>query len=458
MVTMADYCDADGNIIVATRPEYNLNISSLRGAIPKAQQDNPKGVWTLFPFTQEKISRKQPTAVPEIVKVHNPIWHSKHPSVKPSDKTQEETMEQTTMSPQEKARMNSAISNPFKNKKKKAVETTTATTTTVAPATPKLGFVNNVFSKLKATHKQDIPEEKPVEPPVVEEEKQEEVVQEQVQEQPEIKPPAEPPIMAEQDFGEEDPAIVAATARANAAEPAPPQSEPEQDIPEEKPVAEEPVIDSVPVEEPKPLEEQKPAEEQQSVEEKKEPVKRSRKPAAKKVVEEKPEELTDFGTKPDPVKIEADAALLLSSYTEKSFRNEMTRILNAVRDIEIAEDMNPGVLQVRLSQICALNDEITQHSIATKMLLDNVFAKDGPVMAQASLQVEGGNETDRKKALYKILMNFPMDDTIMNIIDVKAAIGMKMTFYNQIITDLDKKRSILMSYLGSMKIEASLTR
>ena len=140
-------------------------------------------------------------------------------------------MEQTTMSPQEKARMNSAISNPFKNKKKKAVETTTATTTTVALATPKLGFANNVFSKLKATHKQDIPEEKPVEPPVVEEEKQEEV-----QEQPETKPPAEPPIMAEQDFGEEDPAIVAATARANAAEPAPSQPEPEQDIPEEKPV------------------------------------------------------------------------------------------------------------------------------------------------------------------------------------------------------------------------------
>lgn len=475
MVTMADYCDEKGNIIIATRPEYDTNLAPLTGTIPKAQQDNPTGVWTLFPFTKEKISRKQPTAVPGIIKVRNPIWHAKHSS----DKTQEEIMEQTTMSPQERARINGAIYNPFKNKKKKIVESTTtaaSTTTVVTPVTPvnttatsvtnatntapKLGFIENIFARRKAKAEKDASEEKSVKP-VAETVKQEEKVeQKQVQEQPETKPPAVPPIMAEQDFGDEDPAIVAATLRANASKPKeekftedtqPKEVQPIQDIPAEESTKDISVAEEAEVSVKEDV--------QQSVEEKQEPVKKSRKSAVKKVAEEKPSELTDCGTNvPDPIKIEADATYLFSSYTPSSFRTEMTRILNALRDIEISADMNPGVIQVRLSQICALNDEITQHSISTKMMLDNLFAKDGAIMAEASSNVEGSNEFERKRSLNKILMNFTLDDKTINIIDVKTALGMKMTFYNQITTDLDKKRSILMSYIGSQKIEASLTR
>ena len=457
MLTMADYCDADGNIIITTRPEYDTNLAPLKGTIPKAQQDNPTGVWTLFPFTKEKISRKQSTAVPEIAKVHNPIWYLKHPSVKPSDKKQEETMEQKIIDAQEKARANSAI-NPFKNKKKKDIAvtetTTTATTTTVTPAThsttePQLGFNKKIFAKLKGeTKKEDIPEEKSV---------TEEVAQKQVQEQPETKPPAVPPIMAEQDFGEEDPAIVAAAARANVAKPK------EEKLPETVQSAEIQPKEDIPTEElSKDILVETSVEEvvQQPTEEKQEHAKKTRKSVTKKVEEEEqPPELTDCGVNtPDPMKIEADATYLFSTYTLSSFRTEMTRILNALRDIEISEDMNSGVIQVRLSQICALNDEITQHSVSAKMMLDNLFAKDGSVMAEASSYVEGSNEFERKKSLNKILMNFTLDDKTVNIIDVKTALGMKMTFYTQIANDLDKKRSILMSYIGSQKIEASLMR
>ena len=445
MLTMADYCDADGNIIITTRPEYDTNLSPLKGTIPKAQQNNPTGVWTLFPFTKEKMSRKQPTIVPEITKVYNPIWYLKHPSMKLSDKIQEETMEQKIIDAQEKARANSAI-NPFKNRKKKDIVATETTTTTSTPATPsttepQLGFNKKIFAKLKAeTKKEDIPEEKPI---------TEEVVQKQVQEQPETKPPAVPPIMAEQDFGEEDPAIVAAAARVNAAKPKeeklsetvqPVEIQPKEDIPTEE-SSKDILIET-------------------SVEEKQVPVKKSRKSTVKKVEEEQQlSELTDCGVNtPDPIKIEADATYLFSIYTLSNFRTEMTRILNALRDIEISEDMNPGVIQVRLSQICALNDEITQHSISTKMMLDNLFTKDGSVIAEATNYVEGNNEFERRKSLNKMLMNFTLDDKTINLIDVKTAIGMKMTFYNQIVTDLDKKRSILMSYIGSQKIEASLMR
>lgn len=144
------------------------------------------------------------------------------------------------------------------------------------------------------------------------------------------------------------------------------------------------------------------------------------------------------------------------SFVDQEWENFRAGMIAKVDDVVIESDMQEGAIKKAISQLNRLRDEVWLHYCDTQAMLENLSSKDmeGIIETIKFSNLEGSNETSRKKAAVLAVMNYktPEGKTI-NLYEVYYETRARFLFLKGLMDTVEYKSRILITMSGALKMQ-----
>jgi len=155
--------------------------------------------------------------------------------------------------------------------------------------------------------------------------------------------------------------------------------------------------------------------------------------------------------------VDEAAGAILRSYYSDDYAQFKADIYKRISEITIDPDMTPGTIRYKLHCIDALKMELLPLKVNTRELLKGLMHKEYGVMtayiAENSL---GNNDNERKRNACRALANWESGSYSFNMLTTLTGVQMKDEFLDAVLSDLENKQKVLITYLGTLKVDSSL--
>lgn len=147
-----------------------------------------------------------------------------------------------------------------------------------------------------------------------------------------------------------------------------------------------------------------------------------------------------------------------SSLVDDSWEDYKKSVLTELENIKVASDMNPGMLNVTLTQLNDLDRLITPDHSQFKALLETLTNKEDGICTCIRYQAmaNGANENERRANGYYALTNATYEGEKINFINLIAGTRMKYIFLDSIKQRIKFMSNLCITFLGALKIENSM--
>lgn len=156
---------------------------------------------------------------------------------------------------------------------------------------------------------------------------------------------------------------------------------------------------------------------------------------------------------------EAVKAIRNNNFVDEEWEAYRASLIEEADNIIIESDMQEGAVKKTLAQLNTLRDKIWIAFNDTKTILDGISSKDneGLIERVKFINLEGSNETNRKKAAVLAVMNYvtPEGDKI-NLYEVYDETKARLTFLKSLMDTIDYKSRILVTTLGAIKAQKNM--
>lgn len=156
---------------------------------------------------------------------------------------------------------------------------------------------------------------------------------------------------------------------------------------------------------------------------------------------------------------EAVKAIKNNNFVDEEWETFRASLIEQADDIKIESDMQEGAVKKTLAQLNDLRDKIWIAFNDTKTILEGISSKDneGLIERVKFVNLEGNNETNRKKAAVLAVMNYvtPEGDKI-NLYEVYDETKARLNFLKSLMDTIDYKSRILVTTLGAIKAQKNM--
>ena len=194
----------------------------------------------------------------------------------------------------------------------------------------------------------------------------------------------------------------------------------------------------------------------QEVQQEEKPKKKSSRKSTKKAKEEpKEEEIIEEDLNHMSLN---DAIVKLNGtfeYTVPEWEEAKQEIEDRLKSTTIDPDADPGVMRMLIAE---LDEFISELRLVRTNTNDQVKAITERVEYIRLANSKGTNSEERKASGYKALMNYKVDPTdteTINLIEYKLFFESQLNFYNETIETLKDRKQLLITFSSMMKIESN---
>lgn len=154
----------------------------------------------------------------------------------------------------------------------------------------------------------------------------------------------------------------------------------------------------------------------------------------------------------------AEAVIAIkSSFQDKEWEAFREDIVNRMNDIVISSDMTTSVLKATLDQLSGVRDSIWLAYSDTKNLFESLTSKEpeGIIERTKRLAAKGSNTEERKQSAVIACMNYiePKTGAKINLFELLDETRERYNFLNNTIQAIQYKTNVLVTMLGSLKLE-----
>lgn len=164
-------------------------------------------------------------------------------------------------------------------------------------------------------------------------------------------------------------------------------------------------------------------------------------------------EVNAFDTTMTP---EEAAGIVNQGLVSTSFRAYQREIIDRVKDIRIAPDMNPGSIKYMLAELDGLNVEVGLQLTEKKQLINAWTNKEyGVLTAYRISHAVGKNEGERKRNAFAALSAATINGQQVNVLALITSANIQLEFFQGISDLIKAKREMLITMSSQVKLENS---
>lgn len=150
--------------------------------------------------------------------------------------------------------------------------------------------------------------------------------------------------------------------------------------------------------------------------------------------------------------LEEALAQIVPSFDREDFETDKAEIEEELAKIEIAADMNPGTMKVRIAELSILRDRILSNYLNTKSTYENLTRREpeGTIEMVKRKYAIGANDAERKRNGLLAAMSF--NDNV-NLLEVANEFNIRYCFYKGMMDAIQYKTNVLITMSSALKME-----